>query len=57
MKTEWKECTIANLGEVVGGATPSTKNLKIMKMVIYLGLLQKIYQHSMADTYIEENAT
>ena len=25
MKYEWKECTIADLGEVVGGATPSTK--------------------------------
>lgn len=25
MKFEWKECTIADLGEVVGGATPSTK--------------------------------
>ena len=24
--SEWKECTIADLGEVVGGATPSTKN-------------------------------
>ena len=23
--SEWKECTIADLGEVVGGATPSTK--------------------------------
>lgn len=23
---EWKTCTIADLGEVVGGATPSTKN-------------------------------
>lgn len=23
--TEWKECTIADLGTVVGGATPSTK--------------------------------
>ena len=22
---EWKECTIADLGEVVGGATPSTR--------------------------------
>ncbi|MGN0582259.1 MAG: restriction endonuclease subunit S [Oscillospiraceae bacterium] len=26
MKSEWKECSIADLGEVVGGATPSTKN-------------------------------
>ena len=26
MKSEWKECTIGDLGEVVGGATPSTKN-------------------------------
>ncbi|MEE3403226.1 MAG: restriction endonuclease subunit S, partial [Acutalibacteraceae bacterium] len=25
MRSEWKECTIADLGEVVGGATPSTK--------------------------------
>lgn len=25
---EWKECTISELGEVVGGATPSTKNVK-----------------------------
>ncbi|MDE5770244.1 MAG: restriction endonuclease subunit S [Ruminococcus sp.] len=25
MKSEWKECTISDLGEVVGGATPSTK--------------------------------
>ena len=25
MESEWKECTIADLGEVVGGATPSTK--------------------------------
>ena len=24
--SDWKECTIADLGEVVGGATPSTKN-------------------------------
>lgn len=24
--TEWKECKIANLGTVVGGATPSTKD-------------------------------
>ena len=24
--TEWKECTIADLGMVVGGATPSTKD-------------------------------
>ena len=23
---EWKECTIKDLGEVVGGATPSTKD-------------------------------
>ena len=23
--SEWKECTIADLGEVVGGALPSTK--------------------------------
>ncbi|MDD6824856.1 MAG: restriction endonuclease subunit S [Oscillospiraceae bacterium] len=26
MKSEWKECSMADLGEVVGGATPSTKN-------------------------------
>lgn len=26
MKSKWKDCTIADLGEVVGGATPSTKN-------------------------------
>jgi type I restriction enzyme S subunit len=26
MKSKWKECKIAELGEVVGGATPSTKN-------------------------------
>lgn len=26
--SEWKECTIADLGEVVGGATPSTKKLE-----------------------------
>lgn len=26
--SEWKECTIAELGEVVGGATPSTKKPK-----------------------------
>lgn len=25
MNSNWKECTIADLGEVVGGATPSTK--------------------------------
>lgn len=25
---EWKKCTIADLGEVVGGATPSTKKLE-----------------------------
>ena len=25
MRSEWKECTIDDLGEVVGGATPSTK--------------------------------
>ena len=24
--TEWKECTIADLGMVVGGAAPSTKD-------------------------------
>lgn len=23
---EWKDCTLADLGEIVGGATPSTKN-------------------------------
>ena len=23
---EWKECTISEIGTVVGGATPSTKN-------------------------------
>lgn len=26
MRSEWKECTIADLGTVVGGATPSTKD-------------------------------
>ncbi len=26
--SEWKECTIADLGEVVGGATPSTKRIE-----------------------------
>lgn len=26
MKSDWKECTLAELGEVVGGATPSTKD-------------------------------
>ena len=26
MKSDWKTCTIADLGNVVGGATPSTKN-------------------------------
>ena len=24
--SDWKRCTLANLGEIVGGATPSTKN-------------------------------
>jgi len=24
--SEWKQCTLADLGEIVGGATPSTKN-------------------------------
>ena len=28
MRSEWKECTIADLGTVVGGATPSTKDPK-----------------------------
>lgn len=28
MKSNWKECTIADLGEVIGGATPSTKNIE-----------------------------
>lgn len=28
MKSKWKECIISNLGEVVGGATPSTKKLE-----------------------------
>ncbi|MDR1628144.1 MAG: restriction endonuclease subunit S, partial [Oscillospiraceae bacterium] len=23
---DWKRCTLADLGEIVGGATPSTKN-------------------------------
>lgn len=23
---EWKECTLSNLGTIVGGATPSTKD-------------------------------
>ena len=26
MASEWKECTLAELGEIVGGATPSTKD-------------------------------
>lgn len=26
--TEWKECRIADIGTVVGGATPSTKNVE-----------------------------
>ena len=26
MTSEWKECTLAELGEIVGGATPSTKD-------------------------------
>ncbi len=26
MKSDWKECTLADLGEIVGGATPSTKD-------------------------------
>ncbi|WP_428771374.1 restriction endonuclease subunit S [Treponema sp. HNW] len=26
--TEWKECTISDIGTVIGGATPSTKNPK-----------------------------
>lgn len=26
MKSDWKECTLAELGEIVGGATPSTKD-------------------------------
>ncbi len=26
MRSEWKECTLAELGEIVGGATPSTKD-------------------------------
>ena len=26
--TEWKECKISDIGTVVGGATPSTKNKK-----------------------------
>lgn len=26
MRSEWKECSIADLGTVVGGATPSTKD-------------------------------
>ena len=24
--SDWKQCTLADLGEIVGGATPSTKN-------------------------------
>ncbi|MDE6708641.1 MAG: restriction endonuclease subunit S, partial [Oscillospiraceae bacterium] len=28
LKYDWKECTIADLGEVVGGATPSTKKFE-----------------------------
>jgi type I restriction enzyme S subunit len=24
--TEWKNCTISDLGNIIGGATPSTKN-------------------------------
>ena len=26
MKTEWKRCKLGDLGKIVGGATPSTKN-------------------------------
>jgi type I restriction enzyme, S subunit len=26
-KENWKECTLADLGEIVGGSTPSTKNI------------------------------
>jgi type I restriction enzyme S subunit len=26
MTSKWKQCTLADLGEIVGGATPSTKN-------------------------------
>ena len=26
MKSEWKECTLSELGDIVGGATPSTKD-------------------------------
>ena len=26
MTSEWKECTLSELGDIVGGATPSTKN-------------------------------
>ena len=26
MASDWKECTLAELGEIVGGATPSTKD-------------------------------
>ena len=26
MTSDWKECTLAELGEIVGGATPSTKD-------------------------------
>lgn len=34
---KWIECKISDIGTVVGGATPSTKNQKIMKTGILLG--------------------
>ena len=46
---EWKTCTIADIGTVVGGATPSTKKRKTTLMAILLGLRQKIYQTIVAD--------
>lgn len=43
---EWVERKISDIGTVVGGATPSTKSRKTMRMGKLLGLRQRIYLHS-----------
>ena len=43
---EWVERKISDIGTVVGGATPSTKSWKTMRMGKLLGLRPRIYPHS-----------
>ena len=50
--SEWKECTIDDLGEVVGGATPSTKKPENYEQMLELAeLLSADYPHVRVDLY------